>query len=263
MPAINLGVSLPPRDYRNISEFVVERIFDDLPFKTGMVGAYFLSNQTVSPLINYANAELPLTRIGNPVVGATYTTLDHSNYYDTGLPSTESLAVIGISLPAVSTTAQSGVVLSNYKKDETTANIAQGDTLRAYASAGNVRISQFSDFAMSTPPQVNLVTSGLSVDDLIISYGLIQPIAGKEAGAAYYNPTTDANVSAFYSGTSTNPRRVETVHTLRIGTTHSDTEFLGISAVSVVLVFNQDLGGTGIIANQRWLKETFGPRFGL
>ncbi|WP_437890150.1 hypothetical protein [Phytobacter sp. V91] len=262
MPAVNLGVSLPPRDYRNISEFIVDKIFGELPYRNGLVGAYFLSNQTASPLLNYANLALPLTRVGNPVVGEKYAALDHSNYYDTGLPSTETLAIMAISLPSVSVSSQSGVIVSNYRKDATTGNAARGDTLRAFATGGNTRVTQFGDYSPSSP-SANRETSGLDVEHLLISYGLVTPVEGKYVGVGYYDPVNDANYSILNSGTPAYPRHVETEKTLRIGTSVSDTELLGISAVSVVLIFNQDLGSSGVIANERWLKGTFGPRFGL
>ncbi|BEL82533.1 hypothetical protein SM12BL3_38400 [Serratia marcescens] len=263
MATVNLGLTLPPRRYKHISEFIVHDIFANLPYKTGMVGAYFLSSQTVSPLVNYANLSKPLTRHGNPIAGPKYATLDHNNYYDTGLPSTSTLAVIGISLPIASTTQQSGVILSNYHKDESTSNLAQGDTLRVFADGGNVRLTQYGDFAQSSPPAANIVTTDMPTGQLIISYGLIRPVTTNSVGIGYYSPVNDSNFSAFNPGTVPDTRRIETEHTLRIGTTVSDTEFLGPSAVSVVLVFDQDIGGPGVVANERWLKGSFGPQFGL
>ena len=66
------NVVLPGTGYRHISEFIVEDIFVDLPNKSGLVGAYFLSSQVGSPLNNYANLNVPLLKIGSPVVGSKY-----------------------------------------------------------------------------------------------------------------------------------------------------------------------------------------------
>ncbi|HGP7816963.1 TPA: hypothetical protein ACLU8L_005635, partial [Klebsiella pneumoniae] len=68
------NVVLPGTGYRHISEFIVEDIFADLPNKSGLVGAYFLSSQVGSPLNNYANLNIPLLKIGSPVVGSKYAT---------------------------------------------------------------------------------------------------------------------------------------------------------------------------------------------
>lgn len=263
MAVVNLGVQLPGSGYKHISEFNVEDVFSGIPFKDGLVGAYFLTNQNVSPLINYADMSKPLMRVGNPVVNDKYTILDHANYYDTGLPSTETLSALAISLPSVSTTNLSGIILSNYRKDSGTNNIAQGDTLRAYSDEGIIKFTQYADFSMASPPSANITGGDLPANKLIISYGLVGTVGGGLCGISHYNPDTDKNVSNIYAGAYQNPRRVESERTLRIGTTTSDTEFLGQSAVSAVLIFNKDLGSAGLIANERWLHGTFGAEWGL
>lgn len=95
------NVVLPGTGYRHISEFIVEDIFADLPNKSGLVGAYFLSSQVGSPLNNYANLNIPLLKIGSPVVGSKYATTGTTNFYDTQLPSTPVMTVMGISLLAL------------------------------------------------------------------------------------------------------------------------------------------------------------------
>ncbi|XOH69991.1 hypothetical protein ACJFL7_19680 [Klebsiella pneumoniae] len=88
------NVVFPGTGYKNISEFIVEDIFADLPNKSGLVGAYFLSSQVGSPLINYANLNIPLLKVGTPVVGSKYATTTTANYYDTQLPSTSVMLML-------------------------------------------------------------------------------------------------------------------------------------------------------------------------
>lgn len=263
MAAVNLGVKLPGTGYKHISEFNIEDVFSGIPYKDGLIGAYFLTNQNVSPLINYADISKPLVRVGNPVVNDKYTILDHANYYDTGLQSTETLSALAISLPSLSTTNMSGIILSNYRKDASTNNIARGDTLRVYSDSGIIKFTQYADFAMASPPSANITGGSLPASKPIISYGLAGSVGGGICGVSHYNPDTDANASNIYAGAYQNPRHVETERTLRIGTTASDTEFLGQSAVSAVLIFNKDLGSAALIANERWLHGTFGAEWGL
>lgn len=119
------NVVFPGTGYKNISEFIVEDIFADLPNKSGLVGAYFLSSQVGSPLINYANLNIPLLKVGTPVVGSKYATTTTANYYDTQLPSTSVMTEMGISLPGAD--SQNGVLLANYSQSPTS-----GDTFQYY-----------------------------------------------------------------------------------------------------------------------------------
>lgn len=119
------NVVLPGTGYRHISEFIVEDIFADLPNKSGLVGAYFLSSQVGSPLNNYANLNVPLLKIGSPLVGSKYATTGTANFYDTQLPSTPVMTVMGISLPGAD--SQNGVLLANYSQSP-----ISGDTLQYY-----------------------------------------------------------------------------------------------------------------------------------
>ncbi|WP_220427353.1 hypothetical protein, partial [Klebsiella pneumoniae] len=75
-----------------------------------------------------------------------------------------------------------------------------------------------------------------------------------------YDPTTDALVSSTASSAG---RTVTTDRTLRIGTSYATTQFTGGSSVSVVLLFNLELTDAQILANARWLKNTFGVQWGL
>ncbi|KQN46820.1 hypothetical protein ASE93_11950 [Serratia sp. Leaf50] len=262
MTTINLGVSLPGVGYPHIADFQVEEIFAGLPFKDGLMGAYFLSNKTVSPLINYADMSRPLTRVGSPTVGAKYTTLDHQNYYDTGLPSSPTLAIMAVSMPSSAANFQGGVVVSNYLKDSSTGNIGRGDTLIAGVENGKPRITQYGDFTQASIPYGRL-TPELPTDKMVVTYGIVKPEKTNFVGVACYIPSTDSRVSNFSGATLTGSRHVETEHTLRIGTTISETEFTASSTVSVVLIYSQDPGGANALENMRWLKNTFGVRFEL
>lgn len=81
------GIVLPAGPaYRNISEFIVENPYYDLPVLSGLIGAYFLSSQMVNPLNNHANLSKPLVRIGSPTVGEKFTSFSDGNQYDTQIP---------------------------------------------------------------------------------------------------------------------------------------------------------------------------------
>ncbi|HFN1202004.1 TPA: hypothetical protein ACHBXG_005398, partial [Klebsiella pneumoniae] len=84
--SLRLPTILPGTGYKHISEFVVDDIFADLPNKAGLVGAYFLSSQVGSALVNYADLNKPLLKVGAPAVGSKYATTGTANFYDTQLP---------------------------------------------------------------------------------------------------------------------------------------------------------------------------------
>lgn len=111
MPTVNLDVDLPGDGYLDIDkDFNVIDIFSNLPYRDGLVGSYFLSNQTISPLINYADINNSLKQFGSPVVGKSYAVLNRKNYFDTGLPSTETISIMAISLPLLETSGMGGLL---------------------------------------------------------------------------------------------------------------------------------------------------------
>lgn len=260
MPTVNLDVDLPGDGYLDIDkDFNVIDIFSNLPYRDGLVGSYFLSNQTISPLINYADINNPLKQFGSPAVGKSYAVLNRKNHFDTGLSSTETISIMAISLPLLETSGMGGIAASNYNKSGA---IPHGDTLRTFSKGDGPQVTAYGDFGLASPPSANVKFAAGDINQLLISYALIRPGTTNVVGASYYNPSSDINVGGFNGGTVSNARQIETKNIL-IGATHSDTEFLNDSSVSVVLIFNKDIGSAGTIANERWLKGSFGAQWGL
>ncbi|HGV0009974.1 TPA: hypothetical protein ACNFPN_003012 [Klebsiella pneumoniae] len=245
--SLRLPTILPGTGYKHISEFVVDDIFADLPNKAGLVGAYFLSSQVGSPLVNYADLNKPLLKVGAPAVGSKYATTGTANFYDTQLPSTPVMTVMGISLPGAD--SQNGVLLANYSQSP-----ISGDTLHYYL--GHARAFGQMESSIASADTV-VPTTDLPAGVLAITGGVIKNASVKSIA---YDPTTDALVSSTASSAG---RTVTTDRTLRIGTSYATTQFTGGSSVSVVLLFNLELTDEQILANARWLKNTFGVQWGL
>ncbi|HHT0394651.1 TPA: hypothetical protein ACTW08_003221 [Raoultella planticola] len=241
------NVVLPGTGYRHISEFIVEDIFADLPNKSGLVGAYFLSSQVGSPLVNYADLNTPLVKVGAPVVGSKYATTGTANFFDTQLPSTPVMTAMGIILPGAD--SQNGVLLANYSQSP-----ISGDTLQYYLGHAKAFGQMGSSIATA---DTALSTTDFPAGVLAITGGVIKNSSVK---AIAYDPTTDALVSSVATSAG---RTVTTDRTLRLGTSYATTQFTGGSNVSVVLVFNVELTDAQILANARWLKNTFGVEWGL
>ncbi|HIE9529490.1 TPA: hypothetical protein ACXRYU_005346 [Klebsiella variicola subsp. variicola] len=245
--SLRLPTILPGTGYKHISEFVVDDIFADLPNKAGLVGAYFLSSQVGSPLNNYANLNVPLLKIGSPVVGSKYATTGTTNFYDTQLASTPVMTAMGISLPGAD--SQNGVLLANYSQSP-----ISGDTLQYYLGHAKAFGQMGSSIASADTvvPTTDLPSGVLAVTGGVIKNASVKSIA--------YDPTTDALVSSTASSAG---RTVTTDRTLRIGTSYATTQFTGGSSVSVVLVYNVELTDAQILANAQWLKNSFGVEWGL
>lgn len=245
--SLRLPTILPGTGYKHISEFVVDDIFADLPNKAGLVGAYFLSSQVGSPLVNYADLNKPLLKVGAPAVGSKYATTGTANFYDTQLPSTPVMTVLGISLPGAD--SQNGVLLANYSQSP-----ISGDTLQYYLGHAKA----FGQMGSSIASADTVVpTTDLPAGVLAITGGVIKNASVKSIA---YDPTTDALVSSTASSAG---RTVTTDRTLRIGTSYATTQFTGGSSVSVVLVYNIELTDAQILANAQWLKNSFGVEWGL
>ncbi|HCI5818224.1 TPA: hypothetical protein NPN32_005386 [Klebsiella pneumoniae] len=245
--SLRLPTILPGTGYKHISEFVVDDIFADLPNKAGLVGAYFLSSQVGSPLNNYANLNVPLLKIGSPVVGSKYATTGTTNFYDTQLASTPVMTAMGISLPGAD--SQNGVLLANYSQSP-----ISGDTLQYYLGHAKAFGQMGSSIASADTvvPTTDFPSGVLAVTGGVIKNASVKSIA--------YDPTTDALVSSTASSAG---RTVTTDRTLRIGTSYATTQFTGGSSVSVVLVYNVELTDAQILANAQWLKNSFGVEWGL
>lgn len=245
--SLRLPTILPGTGYKHISEFVVDDIFADLPNKAGLVGAYFLSSQVGSPLVNYADLNKPLLKVGAPAVGSKYATTGTANFYDTQLPSMPVMTVLGISLPGAD--SQNGVLLANYSQSP-----ISGDTLQYYLGHAKA----FGQMGSSIASADTVVpTTDLPAGVLAITGGVIKNASVK---AFAYDPVTNAMISSISTSAG---RTVTTDRTLRLGTSYATTQFTGGSNVSVVLVYNVELTDAQILANAQWLKNSFGVEWGL
>lgn len=245
--SLRLPTILPGTGYKHISEFVVDDIFADLPNKAGLVGAYFLSSQVGSPLVNYADLNKPLLKVGAPAVGSKYATTGTANFYDTQLLSTPVMTVMGISLPGAD--SQNGVLLANYSQSP-----ISGDTLQYYLGHAKA----FGQMGSSIASADTVVpTTDLPAGVLAITGGVIKNASVK---AFAYDPVTNAMISSISTSAG---RTVTTDRTLRLGTSYATTQFTGGSNVSVVLVYNVELTDAQILANAQWLKNSFGVEWNL
>ncbi|WP_223953529.1 hypothetical protein, partial [Klebsiella pneumoniae] len=155
------------------------------------------------------------------------------NFYDTQLPSTPVMTVMGISLPGAD--SQNGVLLANYSQSP-----ISGDTLQYYLGHAKAFGQMESSIALA---DTVVPTTDLPAGVLAITGGVIKNASVK---AFAYDPVTNAMISSISTSAG---RTVTTDRTLRLGTSYATTQFTGGSNVSVVLVYNVELTDAQILAN--------------
>ncbi|MFU9263611.1 hypothetical protein ACNA2X_27695, partial [Klebsiella pneumoniae] len=99
-----------------------------------------------------------------PVVGSKYATTGTTNFYDTQLPSTPVMTVMGISLPGAD--SQNGVLLANYSQSP-----ISGDTLHYYL--GHARAFGQMESSIASADTV-VPTTDLPAGVLAITGGVIK-----------------------------------------------------------------------------------------
>lgn len=253
MTTLKLNVTLPGGGYPNISEFiipVVDNIFSDLPVTEQLIGAYFLSTQNISPLTNFADYSQSLKVTGSPVLGSRYATLNRANHYDTGLILDADSSIVTVSLMADTTAG--GMVAANFYTNPAD-SLNYGSSVQVANSVFTARESGGSGSSIpvtynfaSDVPAGSMAIGTMNVTNSNVAIGFFRP-ASEVLGIASAPVTT----------------RRKSDRPLLLGTTYSDTVFLGDSHPSVVLVYNQSLSSANILLISKYLKNVFGARYGL
>lgn len=247
------GIVLPAGPaYRNISEFVVENPYYDLPVLDGLIGAYFLSNQMVNPLNNHANLSKPLVRIGSPTVGAKFTSFSDGNQYDTQIPvGTAAAGNASMTIIAVAKNPSTTVdawAIGNYTGNNGSSNdniLMRKDTkMEVYTSNGTNLVSTVTDLGAAGTAGQLLVVAG--------QYGPTS-ITG-----SCYRPATDN----LLQGTAAVNRKTNVITNYRIGGRPGMTGN-GTPDVSAVLIYEGRLSDSDLLTVCRYFRTTFGTRYRL
>lgn len=249
------GVTLPAGPaYRNISEFIAVNPFFDLPVSAGLVGAYFLSSQMSNPLNNHANLGLPLLKIGNPTVGSTFTSFSDGNQYDTQLP-------VGTSAG----TSSAVTIIAVTKNPSTTVDCWPfGNYLGGSGaiSTENLQVKKDNKMEVFVSNGTNLVST---VTDITASgtSGQLRVIAGRygptSVTGSCFRPSTD---DMLHGTAAVSSRKTPATTNYRIGGRPGMTGN-GTPDVSAVLIYEGRLSDAEVLTVCRYLRGTFGTRYGL
>ena len=256
-----MALRIPNHDFVNgppLSGFQLFNVMNTNPHKTGLVGSYFLGGKSADPTYNYANPDLPLLVHGTPDTSdprfAKMSRL--TGYFDTQLPSTNSLTIVTLCRQPPKTQQTSSALISNYLKDG--ASSSSGDSLmKRWRSDGST--SEVTFYAQTTETAVSSIWryDNVAEDEFSVVGGLITT-GGSTIGAWSMNETTDPG----FSSANISSRSV-TSRPFLIGSTYSETEFTVYASVSAMLIYQGDIGGTPMSDVMNWLRNVVGVEAGI
>lgn len=255
-----MALRIPNHDFVNgppLSSFQLFSVMDTNPYKTGLVGSYFLGGKSADPTHNYANPDLPLLVHGNPDVSdPRFAKLSRlTGYFDTQLPTTtpQTWVVLGRQHP-VAQTSQS-IYLSNYIKNAD--GTVNGDTLmkrwRTDGASEAIFYSQISETAVDSLAR----TDNIAGDAFNVVGSLIVP-SGTTIGTWTSSETASPDFSA-----KTTASRMANSRPILIGSTYVDNEFTAPASVSAVLIYNSDPGSANMRNVMNWLRNVVGVQAGI
>lgn len=250
-----MALVIPGANFYNgplVSDFELFSIMNDVPYKTGLLGSYFLGSKNADPTYNFANPSLPLLAVGDIPTQNKYATLSRAAYYDTQLLSQTSVTIIAMGRQPASGVA--GIAVSSYLKD---GSGTTGDTLIDRWSGSTAQVSFYAQSSATAVTQANRTTDVVGGGYHV--YGALITDSGLAIGTWTMSETTDpGHTDAVMSGRSVSSR------TLRIGSTYSDTEFLTATIdLSAVLIYSGNVGSSNMTAVMNWLRNSVGVAAGI
>lgn len=252
------GIILPSTlVYPKFDDFKLFDVMKEVPYKTGLLGSYFLGGKNVDPTYNFANPALPLLPVGNPdTTDARFAKLSRlTGYFNTQLPSTTSLTLIALCRQQPTTQQSPSPLISNYLKVDAS-NVSGDSLMKRWRTDGT---SEVAFYAQTTAGAVTLITRGDQVagDEFNVVGGLITS-SGSTIGAWSMNETTDPGFGAVNI-----PSRSTTSRPFLIGSTYSDTEFTVGASVSAMLIYQGDIGSAPMTNVMNWLRDVVGVYAGI
>ncbi|WP_454878588.1 hypothetical protein [Serratia inhibens] len=230
--------------FRKVSSFINQT--PQLPITDGLVGLYFLRNSQ-DLLKNYANAALPLIKIGNPALGPNYSFVNKGIYYDTGIiPGNNWSSMIITDVHA----GGSRLDLSNYGDD------GAGDSLGG--SPGGP--SPYTLYATATP---TLKSAGTAVTNYA-GFQIIGGVFGSAPALKRIDPATKL-VETYPVNMTGAARATPPARTLRIGSHYlTSGGFAGNGKISLVALYNNKiLSDAELAQNGQYLIDTWCPSMNL
>ncbi|MFV9177472.1 hypothetical protein [Serratia marcescens] len=233
-----------PGKHDHISEYLIVNPFDGLPYTEGAVGMYCLSTKMLDPLTNYANPEQPLLKVGNPIGTPLGFRFADGNYFDTGILATKNMTFITIGLAQDLT--KDVWFISNYKGSPkpSFSTLLRKDKQVASYSQLNGGLGDVVHFYGDVVPQ----------DQHIIATGRFNS-AAMYAGA--YNPVAHRILESKRDGTV----EFESDLSLRLGQRYVTGN--GEPLICASFVFDHDINTIALQDNCAWLREEWGPKFGI
>lgn len=250
-----MALVIPGANFYNgplVSDFELFNIMNDVPYKTGLLGSYFLGSKNADPTYNFANPSLPLLAVGDIPTQNKYATLSRAAYYDTQLLSQTSVTIIAMGRQPAS--GVTGIAIASYLKDGAGTT---GDTLMDRWSGSTAQVSFYAQSSATAVTQASRTTDVVAGGYHV--YGALITDSGLTIGTWTMSETTDpGHTDVVMSGRAVSSR------TLRLGATYSDTEFLTASIdLSSVLIYSGNVGSSNMTAVMNWLRNSVGVAAGI
>lgn len=233
---------LPGTGYLKLINFNPPTFTDGV---ANLVGLYTFGADADGSMFNFANSALPLLKTGTPTMSDVGALLGAGSFYDTQLPSTSALSYIAVAKPHLGTSTTGVPIVTNYQNSTP----ASGDG--AAFNNGWRGVAGIS----TGVTQSNVTTSGADTSVFNTFAGRIKATGEQKVYRQVSGVLTQGTETA--AGT-----RAVTTRTFRIGADYAGLTS-GQGTVAMIAIFNTDLTDAQFANNFSYLRNAWGPGFGI
>lgn len=248
MTALRLsGVTLPARAYPKKKNFVVPAF----PVTRGLVGLYVFGANEAFSLMNHANSNLPLLKVGSPVINDLGATLSQGSCFDTQIAGSAlgSQTILTVAKPVLATSSPTGALMvSNYMAGSPSI----GDTLGFIATNSATALT---GIATGTTTSAQTIAAFNPANWNSFAARMKSTGAGKVFAQA--GGVLSAGAEGATGARSTQAR------TMRIGGHYTAGSFSANVNMQVVAIFADEHTDAEIAQNLAYLYSTYGPAIGV
>lgn len=244
------GVTLPGDGYPKLFDFVPL----DLPVKDGLVGLFRFGYSIEKSRRNLVNDAQSLSVVGAPTINPVGAALNNANCFDSPLKSSANMTIISVARMIHVTSALAGAVLVSSQAQE--GAIGRGDDLYIGGTATPERRVTLSAGHDTGVTGVSTDIPGSVVGEWNLFAGRVNSDGVVQTGFAR------ANLPMVWGAeTDVGTRSVSTTRGLRIGGAYYAHN--GETEHALVAIFNQTLAREQIEEIRAYLRDVWGPAFGI
>lgn len=241
------GVTLPGSGYPKLVNFLTPQF----PVDTDLVGLYVLGGNESQSLVNRADAELPLIKVGSPVINSLGAETNWNNCFDTQLMGGTAVTMIAIAR-LIKPASNDGryLMISNYNSSP-----SDGDSLAFDYNSAPV-LTAYAERPDGDIDSVSIGTSSGTAGNWNIfamrikSTGEVKPWWSRNGTLS-----SATELAAETRGTGALP--------FRIGGHHNIGSFQATGEIQLAAIFDGALSDAEIESNIAYLRTIYGPAVGM